>query len=411
MAGDADSEDKTLAPSQQRLDKAREDGQVPRSRELSGALSTFAATCAVGFGGAILVADSLTWIRSSFIASGRMVATARDNNAIVNAFYEMVGHALISIAPILGAAMIAGIIGSIGLGGLLLSSKALMPDFNRLNPLTGLGRMFSSRGLGELGKSLLKVIVLGGLGALLFWRGNADKMALIAGTQPSAITALGNMLRFDMLIMASGLFIIAAADVPLQWWNHHKQMKMTLEEMKQENKESEGDPHLKGKIRQMQRERARSRMMQSVPTADVVLTNPTHYAVALKYEEGKTSAPRLLAKGTDVIAARIRELAAENKIPVLESPQLARALYRHGELEKEIPTALFRAVAQVLAYVYALRAPGPSVAWQAVDVPPGWDPNDTDAIGRGRRAKIAAEKVAADKAAADKAAADKGASA
>jgi flagellar biosynthetic protein FlhB len=397
VAGDADSEDKTLAPSQQRLDKAREDGQVPRSRELSGALATFAATCTVGFGGAALVSDSMSWIRSSFIAGGRMVPNVRDNNAIVNAFYEMVGHALISIAPILGAAMIAGVIGSIGLGGLLLSSKALMPDFSRLNPLTGIGRMFSSRGLGELGKSLLKVIVLGGLGGLLFWRGNTDKMSLIAGTQPSAIAALGGMLRFDMLIMACGLFIIAAADVPLQWWNHHKQMKMTLEEAKQEHKESDGDPHLKGKIRQMQRERARSRMMQSVPTADVILTNPTHYAVALKYEEGKTSAPRLLAKGTDVIAARIRELAVENKIPVLESPQLARALYRHGELEKEIPAALFRAVAQVLAYVYGLRAPGPSASWQAVDVPPGWDPNEPNALGRRGPPKSAAAKGGAAK--------------
>jgi flagellar biosynthetic protein FlhB len=395
VAGDADSEDKTLAPSQQRLDKAREDGQVPRSRELSGALSTFAAACSVAIGGALLVSESLAWIRGAFLATGRMVAGARDDNAITNAFYEMVGNGLLAIAPILGAAMIAGVAGSVALGGLLISTKALMPDFSRLDPMKGIGRMFSKQGFGELGKSLLKVIVLGGLGALLFYQGNGAKMTLIAGTQPNVMAALGSMLRYDMLIMACGLFIIAAADIPLQWWNHHKQMKMTLEEMKQESKESDGDPQMKGKIRQMQRERARSRMMQSIPTADVILTNPTHYAVALKYEEGKVSAPRLIAKGTDVIAARIRELAVENKIPVLESPQLARALYRHGELEKEIPAALFRAVAQVLAYVYALRAPGPSASWEAVEVPPGWDPLDANAFGRNSRAKKTAVAGAA----------------
>jgi len=395
VAGEQDSEDKTLAPSQQRLDKAREDGQVPRSRELSSALSTFAAAVSVAIGGALLVSESLGWIRSAFLASGRMVAGARDDNAIVNAFYEMIGAGLMAISPILGAAMIAGIAGSVALGGLLLSTKALMPDFSRLDPMKGLGRMFSKQGFGELAKSILKVIVLGGLGALLFWQGNAAKMALIGSGQPNAITALGTMLRYDMLIMACGLFIIAAADIPLQWWNHHKQLKMSLEDMKEEHKESEGDPQLKGKIRQMQRERARSRMMQAVPTADVILTNPTHYAVALKYEEGKASAPRLIAKGTDVIAARIRELAAENKIPVLESPQLARALHRHGELEKEIPAALFRAVAQVLAYVYGLRAPGASATWQAVDVPPGWDPLEPNAFGRHSRAKNAAARGAA----------------
>lgn len=387
MAGDADSEDKTLAPSQQRLDKAREDGQVPRSRELSGALSTFAAACSVAMGGALLVSESLGWIRGAFLATGRMVPSVRDDNAIVNAFYEMIGSGLMAISPILGAAMIAGIAGSVALGGLLLSTKALTPDFSRLDPMKGLGRMFSKQGFGELGKSLLKVIVLGGLGALLFYQGNGAKMALIAGAQPNVMAALGSMLRYDMLIMACGMFIIAAADIPLQWWNHNKQLKMTLEEMKQEHKESDGDPHMKGKIRQMQRERARSRMMQSIPTADVILTNPTHYAVALKYEEGRASAPRLIAKGTDVIAARIRELAVENKIPVLESPQLARALYRHGELEKEIPAPLFRAVAQVLAYVYGLRAPGPSTSWAAVEIPPGWDPLEPNAFGRNSRAK------------------------
>lgn len=384
----ADSdEDKTLAPSQRKLDKAREDGQVPRSRELSSALATFAAVCVVAFGGAALVSESVGWIRGAFEATGRMVAGARDNNAIVTAFYAMCNDALIAIAPIMAAGMIAGVLGSIGLGGLLLSSKALMPDFSRLGPLKGLGRMFSKRGLGELGKALLKVAVLGGLAALLFYHGNASKMALVAGTQPNVIAALGDMLRYDMLIMASGMFIIAAADIPLQWWTHHKQLKMSLQDMKDEHKDSDGDPHVKGKIRQMQRERARSRMMQAIPTADVILTNPTHYAVALKYEEGKASAPRLLAKGTDVIAARIREIAVENKIPVLESPQLARALYRHGELEKEIPAALFRAVAQVLAYVYALRAPGPSASWEAVEVPPGWDPHEPKAFGRRSRAK------------------------
>lgn len=392
MAGNSDSdEDKNLAPTQRRLDQAREKGQVPRSRELSGTLATFAAVCVLVFGAASMFINAEDWMRAAFSAGGSMVAGARDDVLMLDNFYALTMSALLTIAPIMVAAMVAGVAGSVGLGGLLLSGESLIPKFSRLSPMAGLGRIFSMQGLGELGKSLLKVAVLGGLAAFLFWRGTAERVNLMAGSHPESIMALGVMLRYEILVMAAGLFIIAAADIPLQWWNHYKQMRMSLQEVKQEHKDTDGDPHVKGKIRQMQRERARSRMMQAIPTADVVVTNPTHYAVALKYEEGKATAPLMVAKGTDEVAARIRELAREHRIPILESPELARALHRHGELEQEIPAGLFRAVAQVLAHVYQIRAPGGNSYWQPVEVPAGWDPLGPNPLGRGGRATKPAE--------------------
>lgn len=381
--------EKPLAPSQRRLDQARENGQVVRSRDLSGALSTFACVCAVVIAGGRISEQAMGWMKSSFITASRMAATTHDDAVLMNTVYELIGAGLIATAPVLAAGMLAGVFGSVALGGLLLSGKALTPDFSRLSPLKGLGRIFSMAGLGELGKSILKVVVLGGVAGLLVWQGMQEWLELILPAQPQALFMLGNMLSSHSLAMAGALFVIAAADVPLQWWKHHKQLRMTLEEAKQENKETEGDPQVKGKIRQLQRERARARMMQSVPTADVVITNPTHYAVALKYDEGKMGAPRVVAKGSDDVAAKIREIAAEHRVLRVESPQLARALHQYAEIEHEVPTELFRAVAQVLAYVYQVRdhVRGPMPELQPVSVPEGWDPLDGHAPVslRGRR--------------------------
>ncbi|WP_246013077.1 flagellar biosynthesis protein FlhB [Pigmentiphaga humi] len=389
MADNQESgQEKSLAPSQRRLDQAREEGRVARSRDLSGAMATFACVAALAVAGAAVADRAMGWMKSSFVSAAATAALTRDEAVLLNTLNSMIGDALLAIAPVLAAGMLAGVLGSLGLGGLVLSGKALTPNFGRLSPLAGLGRIFSLAGLGELGKSLLKVAVLGGVAAMLVWQGAQGWLSLVLPSQHRALPELGGMLTHHALILAGSLFVIAAADVPLQWWNHHKKLRMTLEEAKQENKETEGDPHVKGKVRQLQRERARARMMQAVPSADVVVTNPTHYAVALKYDEGGMGAPRVVAKGTDAVAARIRELAAEHRVAVLESPRLARALHRHAEVDQEVPVALYRAVAQVLAYVYQLRdhAAGPVPVLQPVEVPAGWDPLDDSPLRKGGRA-------------------------
>ena len=388
MADSQDSgQEKTLAPSQRRLDQARSEGRVARSRDLSGAIATIACVSALILGGAGIAQRAMGWMQSSFRAAGA-AAVVHDDRVLLQSLHSVLFDGLLAIAPVVAAGMIAGVLGSVGLGGLVLSFKALEPDFGKLSPLAGLGRILSAQGLAELGKSILKVVLLGSVATLLIWNGAQGWMNLILPALPQALAELSAMIARHALILAACLFLIAGADVPLQWWNHHKKLRMTLEEAKEEGKETEGNPQIKGRIRQLQRERARARMMQAVPGADVVVTNPTHYAVALKYDEQRMAAPRLVAKGVDGVAARIRELAGQHKVAMVESPRLARALYRHGELDREVPVALYRAVAQVLAYVYQLRdyVSGPPPQLQAVEVPDGWDPLDAAPLGRGGRA-------------------------
>lgn len=377
MAENQDSgQEKTLAPSQRRLDKAREEGQVARSRDLSAALGTFGCVLAVMLTGSYFVQQVYGWMRHSFSTAAINSAQVRDDAILFRILVDVLASGLLVVLPIAVAGMVMGVLGSMALGGLVLSSKALMPKFSKLDPIKGLGRIFSLTGLAELGKSLLKVIVLMGVAGAMVWTAADAWLALVLTTPKDALGSLGTLLLRHAMIMAGALFVIAAVDVPLQWWKHHKQLKMTLQEMKQENKETEGDPHVRGRIRQLQRQRARARMMEEIPGADVVITNPTHYAVALKYDEKSMSAPRVVAKGVDLVASRIRELASEHRVMQVESPKLARALHQHTEVNEEVPGELFRAVAQILAYVYQVRdhVRGPAPVLPPVAIPEGWDP-------------------------------------
>ncbi|MCK9509585.1 MAG: flagellar biosynthesis protein FlhB [Pigmentiphaga sp.] len=377
MAENQDSgQEKTLAPSQRRLDKAREEGQVARSRDLSAALGTFGCVLAVMLTGSYFVQQVYGWMRHSFSTAAINSAQVRDDAILFKILVDVLASGLLVVLPIAVAGMVMGVLGSMALGGLVLSSKALMPKFSKLDPIKGLGRIFSLTGLAELGKSLLKVIVLMGVAGAMVWTAADAWLALVLTTPKDALGSLGTLLLRHAMIMAGALFVIAAVDVPLQWWKHHKQLKMTLQEMKQENKETEGDPHVRGRIRQLQRQRARARMMEEIPGADVVITNPTHYAVALKYDEKSMSAPRVVAKGVDLVASRIRELASEHRVMQVESPKLARALHQHTEVNEEVPGELFRAVAQILAYVYQVRdhVRGPAPVLPPVAIPEGWDP-------------------------------------
>ena len=351
MSEESDQE-KTEAPSQQRLEKAREDGQVVQSRELG----TFVVLM-VGGTGLWMMASGIGQTLSGIVRGGLQFepGIARDSSHVMAQLSSQFFEAALALIPFLGLVALATLAPPLMLRGWLFSTKALAPKFNRLNPFSGIKRMFSSQGLIELVKALGKVGLLGSVAAWLIWSNLDGIFSLSLETPSRAVQHMGDLIGKIFLVVSGTMVFIVLIDLPYQLWSHHNKLKMTKEQLRQEAKESEGDPHLKARIRAQQREVARRRMMSEIPTADVVITNPTHYAVALKYSEGKMRAPRVVAKGADEVAARIREMAAEHKVPLLEAPPLARALFRHAELGDEIPATLYAAVAEVLAYVFQLR--------------------------------------------------------
>jgi len=351
MAEESDQE-RTEAPSPQRLEKAREDGQVVQSRELA----TFVVLM-TGGAGLWMMANSLGQTLSGIVRGSLDFdpAIARDSAFVMSKLSSLFFDAAFALAPFLILVVIATLASPLLLRGWLFSTKAIMPDFKRLNPLSGIKRIVSSQGLAELIKSLAKVGLLGVVAIWLIWS-NLDAIFSLSLEAPdSAIVHMGDLIGKVFMLASGAMIFIVVLDLPYQLWSYYNKLKMTKEQLRQEAKESEGDPHVKARIRAQQREMARRRMMAEVPTADVVVTNPTHYAVALKYSEGKMGAPRVVAKGADAVAAKIRELAAEHHVPLLEAPPLARALFRHTELGDEIPATLYAAVAEVLAYVFQLR--------------------------------------------------------
>ena len=375
MAEDSDLE-KTEAPSQRRLDKAREEGQVVQSRELS----TFAVLMAGG-GALWAMAGSMGTGFAQLLRSGLQfdTALADDPSRLLTRLAQQTGDALLILAPVLGLLALAALAAPMLLHGWLFAGKAVAPKFSRIDPLSGIKRMLSAHGLVEMSKALAKVVLLGGAAVWLLWHDQEAIVGLASQSAPNAIAHMGDLLGRGFLFISGAMIFIVIADVPFQLWNHHRKLKMTREELRQEARESEGDPQLKARVRQMQREVARRRMMAEIPHADVVVTNPTHYAVALKYRDGEMRAPRVVAKGADLVAAKIRALALENGVPLLEAPPLARALYAHTDLGDEIPAALYAAVAEVLAYVFQLRRArevGGHVPDMPVDlpVPPELDP-------------------------------------
>ncbi|MDR0240034.1 MAG: flagellar type III secretion system protein FlhB [Burkholderia sp.] len=351
MADESDL-DKTEAATPRRLEKAREEGQVARSRELASF-----ALLAAGFYGAWLLAGPSgahlqTMLRGAFTFDR---ATAFDTNRMLSAAGSASVEGLTALLPILALTGLAALLAPMALGGWLISQKTFELKFDRLNPISGLGRIFSIQGPIQLGMSVAKTIVVGGIGGVAIWRSKDELLGL--ATQPLGV-ALPDALHLVAVCCGTtvaGMLVVAALDVPYQIWQYNKKLRMTKEEVKREHRENEGDPHVKGRIRQQQRAIARRRMMAAVPKADVVVTNPTHFAVALQYTDGEMRAPKVVAKGVNLVAARIRELAAEHNVPLLEAPPLARALYHNVELEREIPGSLYSAVAEVLAWVYQLK--------------------------------------------------------
>jgi flagellar biosynthetic protein FlhB len=347
------SDDRTLEPTAKRLREARERGQVPRSRELAGALIAICAAATWLLGAGPLGSYFLEALRKAF----RIVPSphATDGGA-VQRLADVAIALFLPALPVIGVCLLAAVFGSVALGGFNASAQAITPDLRRIDPGAGLARLFSLTALGEVGKSLLRVLIVGAV-AWLALRGQLD--AMLGMTQESSASGIAHalsMVGWTVIALAAALVLVAAIDVPFQAWTYRRQLRMTPEELRREMKETEGNPEVKGRIRRLRQEMAQRRMFEDVPQADVVLVNPTHYAVALKYDASRMRAPRVVAKGADLIAQRIRALAEQHKVAVVSSPPLARALFRASEVGDEIPVKAYQAVAQILSFVYQLKA-------------------------------------------------------
>jgi flagellar biosynthetic protein FlhB len=352
MAESESGQDKTEDPTEKRKQDSREKGEIARSKELNTlAIMLVGASALLIFGGA-MAQDMMELMRYNFSLPREVIL---DQRSMANYLMRSGQIALWSIQPVMITLVLAAIIGPISLGGWLFAASSMAPKFSRLNPGPGLKRMFSTKSLVELLKALAKFIIILFV-ALAVLSSDIDDLLRIAHEPlDMAIIHSLQVVGWSTLWMACGLILIAVVDVPVQLWESHKKLLMTKQEVRDEHKDQEGRPEVKQRIRQLQREMSQRRMMAAIPEADVVITNPTHYAVALKYDPEKGSAPVLLAKGSDFLALKIREIAAANEILLLESPALARSIYYSTELEQEIPGGLYLAVAQVLAYVYQIR--------------------------------------------------------
>ncbi|QSD35240.1 flagellar type III secretion system protein FlhB [Pectobacterium brasiliense] len=351
MAEDSDLE-KTEAPTPQKEEKAREEGQIPRSRELTSVLMMVAGLAILWMGGEVM-AGRLARIVSQSLNFD--YATIGDDTQMLRHVGSLLRQAASALIPIMLGAVLVALSAPLLLGGILFSTKSLKVDFKKLDPISGLKRLFSAQSLAELFKAILKSVMVGII-STLFLIHNWPKILHLVSEAP--IAAMGDALELAVMcgfLIIMGLIPMVAFDVFWQVWSHIKKLRMSKQEIRDEHKQNEGDPHVKGRIRQQQRAIAQRRMMADVPKADVIVTNPTHYAVALRYDEKKMNAPRVLAKGAGEIALRIRELGAEHRVPILEAPPLARALFRHSEVGQHIPAALYAAVAEVLAWVYQLK--------------------------------------------------------
>lgn len=367
MSDNDQSGEKTEQPTPKRLDDARKEGNIPRSRELSTAAVYGACVLAMMAFSGMLARGGLQWMKQAL----------QPDPGLLQQPDELFGHAgqlllagMLVISPLLAIGLLASFVSPVLMGGLQWTNKSLVPKLDRMSPIAGLKRLYGGEAVAEFAKSLLRVLFVGAAGTLVM----ISSMPLLRGLLHKPLeTAIADGLQFALRLMlatAAAFFLLAVLDAPYQRWNWLRKLKMTREELKREHKESEGSPEVKGRIRQMQLQMSQRRMMQDVPTADVIVVNPTHYAVALKYQGDNMNAPVVVARGVDEVALRIRALAQQHRVAVVSAPPLARALYREGQLGKEIPVRLYSAVAQVLSYVYQLNdwRQGPAPVLPALQV-------------------------------------------
>jgi flagellar biosynthetic protein FlhB len=368
--------ERTEEPSQRRLQEARERGQIPRSRELTNFATMIGGSAAlVAIGGTIATHLSQMMRRSLSIDEKSL----RTTDSMGASLGEAAISAVTAVLPVFGALICMVLLASVVLGGWNFSTKALTPDFSRLSPMSGFKRLFGLHGVSELAKALLKCLVVGGVCAAIVSWIFGDVLALGRMAPRAAILRGAGLLSSAFVWLCASLALVAIVDVPLQIFQFKRALRMTRQELRDESKELDGRPETKQRIRQMQQTLARRRMMHKVPSADVVIINPTHFAVALKYDTQKMRAPIVLAKGVDLVAQNIRRIAEEHRVPVFESPKLARALYRSTDLNKEIPSGLYVAVAQVLSYIFRIRTLNPTTAARVVRPNPTVDDEYLDA--------------------------------
>jgi len=353
MAENQDGQEKSFEPSTRRLDEAKRRGQVPRSRELNTVAVTLAGAATIVLLGPRVTNDLRGLVIEHFALSR---ADVFDTAAVLRHLGDALTASLLILAPFFAATVAAAVLASVALGGFQVSSEALRFDLGKLSPLRGMQRIVSLHGLVELVKALAKFVFLGGVAALLVWTEFEHFVLLGKMEVEAALAKTADLLGWTTLVVASSAILLALVDVPFQLWDYKRQLKMTQQEVRDELKDTEGRPEVRSRIRQLQREVARRRMMEEVPKADVIVTNPTHFAVALRYDAGHMQAPVLVAKGTELVAANIRKIGQAHAVPVVEAPSLARALYFNVELGDPIPAGLYLAVAKLLAYVFQLRA-------------------------------------------------------
>jgi flagellar biosynthesis protein FlhB len=360
MAEEAESGgERTEEPSPRRLEEARKRGQVPRSRELTNFATMIGGSVTLVATGGALTARVSQMVRSGLSIDPQSLL---DPSTMLSALGSACMSALAVLLPIFGTVVGLVLLAPAVMGGFNFSAEALVPDFTRLSPLAGVKRLFGLRGATELGKALLKCVVVGGVCAAIVSWTFRDVLALAHMEPRAAIGHGAGLVGRSFVWLCASLALVAAVDVPLQLFQFKQGLRMTRQELRDEAKDSDGRPETKQRIRRLQQTLARRRMMHKVPTADVVIVNPTHFAVALKYDPKQMRAPRLLAKGADLVAQNIRRIAEEHRVPIFESPKLARALYRSTDLNKEIPAGLYVAVAQVLSYIFRVRALNPTAA-------------------------------------------------
>lgn len=345
-------QEKTEEPTARRLEKSREEGQVARSRELTTFVILFGGVLMLWSLGSTLYNNLGLMMEQAFSFERLQIS---ESGPMLQNVLELGQAALISLLPLFAVMLLLALVAPALLGGWVVSTKSMAPKFEKLNPIKGLKRIFSTQALAELGKAIAKTVLVGSVLTLFLWQQRQSFMRLMSLEVKQALGEAMGLAALACLLMILTLIVVVAFDVPYQMFTHKKKLRMSKEEVKREHKETEGDPFVKGKIRQQQQAMARRRMMADVPKADVIITNPTHYAVALQYDEHGMGAPKVIAKGTELVAHKIRELGDEHQVPRLEAPALARALYAHVDLGHEIPAALYTAVAEVLAWAFQLK--------------------------------------------------------
>jgi flagellar biosynthesis protein FlhB len=376
------AQDRNLPASERKIKKAREQGQVARSRDFGHFAAITACVALV-----VALAPEMTDLLKHTVSDGlRFDANFVAHPAQMgDRLWQMLLKLLTVLLPLFGTMVAVGVAASVLVGGWNFTLQAVMPDFSKINPLSGLGRLFSLSQLTDTLKSCLLAVLLGTLGGVYLWQHWTQHAQMLAQPLPAALASGAGLLKSGLFLLCGLLALFALVDVPLQRQMMLRRLRMSKEEVKKEYKETEGNAEIKGKMKQLMRQAATRRMMAAVPTADLVVMNPSHFAVALKYDETAMGAPRVVAKGADLIALRIRDLARESKVPVLQAPPLARALFAHTEVDQEIPARLFSAVAQVLAWVYQLRdgmKAGQSMAKAAQAAPTPEVPADMDPMNQ-----------------------------